>query len=112
MPFIQAQLSISVDNKDELQQKLMNAVSDAFSKPTTYIMTQINDNCDLWMGGKKIDKGAYLAISLLGNTNKNACATLTQEICKILKTDYNIDGQNIYITYHPTELWGWNGMMF
>ena len=112
MPFIQAKLSVSIDNKDELQQKLSNAVSQSFSKPSAYIMSELQENCDLWMGNKKLEKGAYLSISLLGSTTKQACYELTEKICGILKQDYNIEGNNIYITYHPTELWGWNGMMF
>jgi hypothetical protein len=49
---------------------------------------------------------------MLGSTSKPACQTLTQSICKILVADYGIDGSNVYVTYHPVDLWGWNGSMF
>ena len=63
------------------------------------------------MGEKKIEKGAYISISLLGSASKSACQDLTRNICNILST-YGIVSSNVYITYHPTDLWGWNGSMF
>ena len=75
-------------------------------------MTGIEDDKSLYMGEKKLDKGAYISISLLGSTSKPVCQTLTKNICNVLSTDYDIDGENVYITYHPEDLWGWNGSMF
>ena len=45
MPYIEAKLSIELNDsqKDELQAKLAQAVSSAFSKPNAYIMTNIED---------------------------------------------------------------------
>lgn len=112
MPFIDVRLSVSISNKDELQEKLSLAVSNCFSKPSSYIMSAIQDNCDLWMGNKKALKGGYIAISSLGTINKNACNDLSKQICEILTNDYGIEPSNLYITYHPTELWSFRGMMF
>ena len=38
----------------------------------------------------------------------NCCKT----ICDILTDEYGLNGSNIYITFHPVDLWGWNGSMF
>jgi len=114
MPYIQARLSSKLDEaqKTNLQSKLTDFVSLAFSKPKTYIMSEIVDDCSLFMADKKLDNGAYISISLLGSASKDKCSAVTQKICEALNSDYNIDGSSIYVTYHPTELWGWNGMMF
>ena len=114
MPYIEAKLSIKLDEnqKNKLQSKLTDLVSSAFSKPKAYVMTGIEDDKSLYMGEKKLDKGAYISISLLGSTSKPVCQTLTKNICNVLSTDYDIDGANVYITYHPEDLWGWNGSMF
>ena len=55
MPYIEAKLSVTLDDaqKDDLQKKLADAVSSAFSKPTAYIMTNIEDSKSIDMGGKK-----------------------------------------------------------
>ena len=114
MPFIDAKLTVKLDDnqKNKLQAKLTDVVSEAFSKPKAYIMAGIEDDKSLYMDEKKLDKGAYISISLLGSASKPACQKLTKEICNFLSADYEIDGANVYITYHPTDLWGWNGSMF
>lgn len=114
MPYIEAKLSIELNDsqKDELQAKLVQAVSSAFSKPNAYIMTNIEDEKSLYMGGKKVEKGAYVVVRSLGSISKPSCQNVTKEICEILTTNYGLNSSNIYITYHPVDLWGWNGSMF
>ncbi|MBQ2644941.1 hypothetical protein IJG14_05145 [bacterium] len=111
MPYIEAKLSIKLDEnkKNELVIKLSDAVSVALSKPKAYMMVNIEDEKSLYMAEKKLDKGAYISIKLFGSTTKTACEPLTKNICNIL-AEYGIN--NVYVTYHPVELWGWNGMMF
>ena len=114
MPYIEAKLSVKLDDnqKDELQRKLSDVTSSALSKPKQYIMTEIEDGKTLFMSEKKLEKGAYISVKLFGSTTKSACQVLTQNICKILSEDLGIDGSHIYVTYHPVDLWGWNGSMF
>jgi phenylpyruvate tautomerase PptA (4-oxalocrotonate tautomerase family) len=113
MPYIEAKLSIKLDEaqKNELQTKLAEAVSVSFSKPKTYIMTNIEDEKSLYMAEKKLDKGAYISVSLVGSASRPACQNLTKSICDIL-SGYGINGSSVYVTYHPVDLWGWNGSMF
>ena len=113
MPYIEAKLSIKLDEdqKNDLQAKLTNAVSIALSKPKAYIMAGIEDEKTLYMAEKKLDKGAYISVKMLGSASKSACQNLTAGICDILSA-YAIEGSNVYVTYHPVELWGWNGSMF
>ena len=114
MPYIEAKLSIKLDEnqKNELQTKLTDFVSSAFSKPKTYIMTNIEDAKSLYMGGVKVEKGAYILVRSLGSVSKPPCQASTQEICNMLVNDYGLNGSNVYVTYHPVDLWGWNGSMF
>lgn len=114
MPYIEAKLSIELNDnqKDELQAKLVQAVSSAFSKPNAYIMTNIEDEKSLYMGGKKVEKGAYIEVKALGSVAKLSCQTATKEICDILTNDYGLNGAQIYITYQPVDMWGWNGSIF
>ena len=113
MPYIEAKLSITLDEnqKNNLQAKLTEVVSASFSKPKAYIMAGIEDGKSLYMAENKIEKGAYISVSLLGSASKPACQNLTRSICDIL-SEYGINGSNVYVTYHPVDLWGWNGSMF
>lgn len=114
MPYIQARLSIKLDDtqKENLQKKLTSVTSSALAKPKAYIMTEIEDNKSIYMAENKLDRGAYISIKMLGSASKSACQVLTNEICDILSADYEINGSNVYVTYHPVDLWGWNGTMF
>ena len=114
MPYIEAKLSVSLDEnqKNELQTKLADAVSGAFSKPKSYIMTNIEDSKSLYMGAIKSEKGAYITVRSLGSISKPQCQSATSAICNVLTNDYGLNGSNIYITYHPVEFWGWNCSMF
>ena len=114
MPYIEVKTSIKLDNnqRDDLEKKLVNVVASAFGKPKQYIMTNIEDNKILYMADDEVSKGAYIAISLLGTASRSACQASTSEICQILQNDYGVNGSNVYVTYHPVDLWGWNGSMF
>lgn len=114
MPYIEAKLSVKLDDdkKDELQGKLTDAVSSAFSKPKAYIMTNIEDGKSLYMGGAKAEGSAYILVRCLGSTSRQSCEMATKEICSMLVKDYGLEGSKIYITYHPVDMWGWNGSMF
>lgn len=114
MPYIRAKLSIKLDEiqKDNLWKELSNTVSSAFSKPKSYIMTNIEDAKSLYMGEVKAKKCAYIVVRSLGSISKPSCQNATKEICEILTTNYGLNSSNIYITYHPVDLWGWNRSMF
>lgn len=114
MPYIEAKLSIKLDEsqKEDLQKKLTDAISSAFSKPKSYIMTNIEESKSLYMGGNKVERGAYILVRSLGSVSRPSCQAATKEISDILSDNYGLNGSNIYITYHPVEFWGWNGSMF
>ena len=114
MPYIEAKLSVKLDDdqKNKLQTKLTDLVASALSKPKSYVMAEIEDNKSLYLAAKELDKGAYISVSLFGAASKPACQTLTKKICEVLSADYDIDGANVYVTYHPVDLWGWDGAMF
>ena len=114
MPYIQSKLSIvlSEEQKSTLQKKLLDIVVSSTSKPKNFVMTNIEDNQDIWMSDTKIDKSAYIEISLLGSVSKQTCGIITKEICDFLQEEYLIDGKYVYVSFHPLDLWGWNGQMF
>ena len=64
------------------------------------------------MGGNKVERGAYIVVRSLGSVSKPPCQEASKQICDMLTSDYDLNGSNIYITYHPADLWGWNGSMF
>ena len=114
MPYIAAKMSFKLEEaqKDNLHKKLEDVIASSFSKPKSYIMTSIEDSATIYMGGNRLGKGAYICVRSLGSISKSACQTATQEICDILASDFGVDTSEVYITYHPVDLWGYDGSMF
>lgn len=113
MPFIDARLTVPVtpDQKTALKSAFGQAVT-ALHKTETYLMVDIEGGRDLWLGGSRLDKGAYLAVSLFGNAAPADYETMTARLCDILRQQLGIPGDAVYITYHPVTDWGWNGANF
>ena len=113
MPFIDARFTQKLDSaaKEELKSEFGRLIS-ILGKPESYLMVGITDSADLWFGGNKLDKGAYIAVSLLGNAPSSKYSELTSALCSLCSSKLGIPGNSIYITYHPVSDWGWNGSNF
>ena len=110
MPMIDSKITLTVspEKKEELKTELGKLIA-TLNKPEAYLMVGIADNYDLWFGGKKLDKGAYVEVSLLGSASPEAYNKLTGQICELLSAKLGIPGNAVYVTYHPVSDWGWNG---
>ena len=113
MPFIDAKITLPVaaDVKEDLKSELGKLIT-TLNKSETYLMVGIDDAYDLWLGGKKLEKGAYVAVSLYGNASAEAYDKLTGQICDLFANKLGIPGDSVYVTYHPVSDWGWNGRNF
>ena len=82
MPFIDSKITISVsqEKRDILKAELGKAVA-ILNKPESFLMVGFEDNYDLYMGGNKLDRGAYVAVSLFGNGKSSAYEEMTAKIC-------------------------------
>ena len=113
MPFIDSKITVPVSNekKEELKSELGKLMA-TLHKSEAYLMVGIEDEYDLWFGGKKLEKGAYVSVSLLGNASSKDFSTMTGQICDVYSKLLGIPGDAIYVTYHPVSDWGWNGSNF
>ena len=113
MPFIDSKITVPVTPqvKEEIKSALGRMIT-TLHKSETYLMVGIEDNYGLWLGGKKLDKGAYVAVSLYGSAAAQDYDRLTGQICQLYSDKLGIPGSAIYVTYHPVNDWGWNGANF
>lgn len=113
MPFIDSKITVTVTpEKKEIIKTALGKHISTLNKSETYLMVGIEDNYDLWMGGKKLDKGAYVEVSLFGNASPDAYNKLTSQICGLYEKELGIPQNAVYVTYHPISDWGWNGSNF
>ena len=113
MPFIDTKITvkISAQQKEEIKTELGKLI-ETLNKTETWLMVGMEDSYDLWFGGRKLDKGAYVAVSLLGDAPKDLYDRLTGQICDLMSRKLGIPGNAVYVTYHPVRDWGWNGRNF
>ena len=113
MPFIDSKITVSLtpEKEETIKAKLGEAIQ-ILNKSETYLMVGFEDNYDLYMGGSKLDKGAYVSVSLFGQASPSAYSEMTKVICDILSEELSIPGNQVYVTYHGVNDWGWNGSNF
>ena len=75
-------------------------------------MVDFEENAHLYFKGSDENKIAYVEIKLYGNASDDACNQMTNEISNIINEIFGIDKSNIYVSYFPTDKWGWNGNNF
>lgn len=113
MPFIDSKITLTVspEKRETLKAELGKAVA-ILGKPESFLMVGFEDNYDLYMGGKRLEKGAYVAVSLFGNASGSAYENMTAKICELYEKELGIPGNAVYVTYHGVNDWGWNGRNF
>lgn len=113
MPFIDSKITVPVteEKREAIRARLGQAVG-LLNKSETYLMVGFEDNYALYMGGQKLERGAYVSVSLFGSAGSDAYEQMTGAICDILGEELGIPGDRIYVTYHGVNDWGWNGRNF
>ncbi|MCQ2457652.1 MAG: phenylpyruvate tautomerase MIF-related protein [Clostridia bacterium] len=113
MPFIDSKVTVKMtDAQKEEVKSALGAALPVLHKPESYLMVGIEDGYDLWFAGKRLEKGAYVSVSLFGEAGSDAYNRMTAEICRIYGEVLGIPGNRIYVTYHGVNDWGWNGSNF
>ncbi len=113
MPMIKVETTVSLpaEKRDVLKAELGKAIS-IMGKPESYLMINLVDDQDLYFGGKKMEKGAFVEVKALGNIDAGQSDKMTAKICEILNTQLGIPGNAVYAAYFGTSNWGWNGSNF
>ncbi len=113
MPMINSKITLSVsqEKRDVLKSEIGKAIS-VMGKPESYLMLGFEDNYDLYFGGKKLEKGAFISVEVLGEVNAADSQKMSAKLCEIFQKELGIPGDKIYITYSGYKNWGWNGTNF
>ena len=91
MPFIDSKVTVSgtEEQTEKIKSELGKAIT-TLHKTETYLMVGIEDDYDLWMAGNKLDKGAYVSVSLFGNASASDYDNMTAKICEIYEQELGI----------------------
>lgn len=113
MPMINAKITLPVskEKREELKSELGKAV-EVLGKTESYLMLGFEDGYDLYFGGKKLEKGAFVSVQVFGSVDGASSGRMTGKICEIFEKVLGIPGNRIYVTYQGFRDWGWNGRNF
>lgn len=113
MPFIDSKFTVPVseEKKETIKSELGRLVS-LINKPESFLMVGIEDNYTLYMGGDRLEKGAFVSVSMYGNASPDAYDQMTAEICSLYERELEIPANKVYVTYQGIKDWGWNGRNF
>ena len=113
MPFIYSKVTVKLpeEKKNSVKTRLGQAIS-ILHKSENYLMVGFEDEYDLYMSGNRLEKGAYVSVSLFGNASSDDYEKMTGAICDILQDELGIPADHVYVTYHGVNDWGWNGRNF
>ena len=97
MPFIDCRVSVPLtqEKREALKSALGKAVA-ILHKPERYLMVQLTEGCDLYFAGKRMQKAAYVAVSLFGNASEQDYEAMTRAVCDILARELAIAGDAVY----------------
>lgn len=114
MPFINSKVSVQITPEQETQLKarLGQVISLIPGKSEQWLMTGFQDNYHLYFRGDKSDPIAFIEVQIYGTPSASSMDQLTGEITKIFNEVLGIAPDHIYVSYHPTDNWGWNGNNF
>ena len=114
MPMVDARLSVKLDKDQDamVHEALTQAAASALGKPAMYVMVQVQDDASLFMGGRKLEKGAYIHVRSFGSISRSAAESFTSNATEFLSSKLGLDPAGIYVSFEGISLWGWQGSLF
>lgn len=112
MPYIDAKITCSVSpaQREVLKTELGKAIA-VLDKPEAFLMIGFQDNYDLYFGGNRLEKGAYVSVAMLGEPVREKDEAMTAKIAELLQEQLDIPAKFIYVSYQGIRDWGWRGKL-
>ena len=109
MPYINVSTSAKVEDKGKLLEELTILISSLTKKSRSFVMTKIDDNCQMYFDDEK--PSCFLEIKSIGSLNPSEMA---KPISDFVYKKMGIPIDKIYISFEdvPASLWAWNGTTF
>jgi phenylpyruvate tautomerase PptA (4-oxalocrotonate tautomerase family) len=113
MPYVNVNAApkLKESEKEQLKAKMGELITLIPGKTEAVTMVSINDGCSLYLGGKALDKGAFIEIRLLGAAKTQEKQALTEAIFKAMKSMFGMQENEIYLNIIEFDSWGTGGKL-
>jgi len=111
MPCVEVKTSkkLTAQQETELAEKMAKALKDVFGKPEDGLMAEFVSGQTFYFHCKNQDDAALLRCSFWRHNPPEKYDAYTAELCKIYKDMLGVPGENMYVIYHETDHWGYDG---
>lgn len=109
MPFINTKTTVALNDakKEKLTNEICRIAKECLGKGESWVMTGYEDNASLSFRGDTSNL-AYIEVKLFGNPSPSGTSQMTSKLCSLFGQELSIPSDHIYISYFPTDNWGWN----
>lgn len=113
MPYIELKTSVKLneEKKTELKTVLGEIVTLIPGKTEAVTMIGLLDEFELYLGGTKLERGAYVEVKMYKEASFESKAVLTEAIFKLLKDSLGIENSDAYVTFFEQPQWGAKGSL-
>ena len=115
MPCIQVKTNVNTSGEkaEAVKTALGQAISLLPGKSEDWLMVAIEDECQMYFGGRGGRPIAMVEVKILGNSiDKEGAERMTGEITGALGGTLGVSPDDMYIKYEASPDWGWNGTNF
>lgn len=115
MPCIQVKTNVktSRETADRIKESFGQAIHFLPGKSEDWLMVSIEDNCQMYFGGKGGSPIAMVEVKILGNSvDREGAKRMTEEMTRVLGGTLGVSPDHMYIKYQASPDWGWNGTNF
>lgn len=111
MPCIEVKTtkSLTAAQQQDLAEKMAKAMKDVFGKAEDGLMVEFTTGQNIYFHCQWQADAALLRCSFLRHNPPEQYNAYTAALCDIYRQDLDVAGENIYIIYHETDLWGFDG---
>ena len=112
MPYISIKAASDksiLDDAEQTVKEFTENMSIILGKGTDTIMVNLQNSDTLFLGGKKLSKGALVKIMVFGDTSNTVKSKANDYICAFLKSKVNIPQDAVYVIFADKSEWGYKG---
>jgi phenylpyruvate tautomerase PptA (4-oxalocrotonate tautomerase family) len=113
MPYVNVNVSakLGASEKEQLKAKMGEVISLIPGKTEAVTMVSIADGCALYLGGKPLDKGAFIETRIYGTAEKADKEKYIKAVFAAMKDALGYPADGIYINILEFDSWGAGGGM-
>lgn len=113
MPYVNVNVSsqLKADEKELLKAKMGETISQIPGKTEAVTMVNITDGCALYLGGKPLEKGAFIETRIYGTIERENKGKYIKAVFAAMKDALGYPEEGIYINILEFDTWGSKGRM-